>query len=101
MHFPTLMAECDPPAALAAEVAELMRQKAITHELGAAPLPSVVADFIDSEFELARAAFEDGRARVTEEVSERAEHFYRSVVERLEREASEAQALQSGPTTTP
>jgi predicted nucleotidyltransferase len=97
MHFPTLMAECDPPAALAAEVAELMRQKAITHELGTAPLPSVVADFIDSEFELARTAFEDGRARMTEEVIGRVEHFYRSVVERLEQEASEAGALHSAP----
>jgi predicted nucleotidyltransferase len=94
MHFPTLMAECDPPATLMSEVAELMRQKAITHELGTAPLPPVVADFIDSEFELARAVFEGGRARTSEEVLIKAEHFYRGVVERLERQTPGMPAAQ-------
>jgi uncharacterized protein len=101
MHFPTLMAECDPPPALTEEVTELMRQKAVTHELGTAPLPSVVADFIDSEFSLARAVFEEGRAQVTEEMIERVEHFYRSVVERLELEAPERQAPDAGLTSSP
>ena len=86
MHFPTLMAECDLPAALSAEVSDLMCRKAITRELGAAPLPVVVANFIDSEFEFARASFESGRARAVEEVIRRAARFYRMVVERLERE---------------
>ena len=86
MHFPTLMAECDPPEALSREVADLMRRKLATRELGTAPLPPVVAGFIDSEFELARALFEDGRARAPEEVVAEARRFYRAVVERLERE---------------
>jgi predicted nucleotidyltransferase len=87
MHFSTLLAECEPPAALVAEVADLMRRKAVTHELGTAPLPAAVADFIDSEFELARDVFEHGRARSTEDVKMRTEQFYQSVVERLEQEA--------------
>ncbi|MGJ4893187.1 nucleotidyltransferase domain-containing protein [Bradyrhizobium sp. HKCCYLR20261] len=86
MHFPTLMAECDPPAALGAEVADLMRRKALTHELGSAALPMAVADFIDAEFELARSAFGDGRGS-TAEMMQEAEQFYRTVVERLEAEA--------------
>jgi hypothetical protein len=86
MHFPTLMAECDPPAALSREVADLMRRKLATRVLGTAPLPPVVAGFIDSEFELGRASFESGRARAPEEVFVQAERFYRAVVERLERE---------------
>jgi predicted nucleotidyltransferase len=86
MHFPTLMAECDPPAELRKEVADLMDRKRFTRELGAAPLPPIVANFIDSEFELARAAFESGRARASEEVVTQAGQFYRAVVERLERE---------------
>ena len=86
MHFPTLMAECDPPADLSREVSDLMRRKLATRELGAAPLPPVVASFIDSEFELARASFESGRARASEEVLAQAERFYRAVVERLERD---------------
>jgi uncharacterized protein len=86
MHFPTLMAECDPSAELSREVDDLMRRKLVTRELGAAPLPPIVASFIDSEFELARASFESGRARASEDVVAQAERFYRAVVERLERE---------------
>lgn len=87
MHFPTLMAECDPPADLMREVADLMRRKLATRELGAAPLPPIVASFIDAEFDLARASFEGGRARAPEQVVAQAGQFYRTVVERLEREA--------------
>jgi len=83
MHFPTLMAECDPPAPLAAEVAALMAAKAQTRELGAAPLSPTVAAFIDGEFERARALFETGRARAPEAVIADAEGFYRAVVERV------------------
>lgn len=87
MHFPTLMAECDPPPALVDEVADLMRRKAETRELGSAPLPRLVAGFIDAEFDLARAMFENGRAHAAEEVVAQATTFYRRVVERLQREA--------------
>lgn len=86
MHFPTLMEECDPPAALRREVADLMSRKLVTRELGAAPLTPVVAGFIGSEFQLARASFEGGRASAPEEVVAQAEQFYRAVVERMERE---------------
>lgn len=85
MHFPTLMEECDPPAALRREVADLMSRKLVTRELGTAPLTPVVAGFIDSEFQLARASFEGGRASAPDEVVVRAEQFYRMVVERLDR----------------
>lgn len=87
MNFPTLMEECDPPGELRAEVAGLMERKAITHELGSAPLPPAVASFIDSEFELARGVFEAGAAGASQEMILRAEQFYRGVVERLERES--------------
>jgi uncharacterized protein len=86
MHFPTLMAECDPSAELSREVSDLMCRKLATRELGAAVLPPVVASFIDSEFELARAHFESGRSRASEEGVMQAEQFYRMVVERLDRE---------------
>jgi predicted nucleotidyltransferase len=85
MHFPTLMAECDPPAALRAEVSDLMQRKATTRELGTAPLPPAVADFIDTELELARACFEDSSARASSEIVQQSVGFYRMVVERLER----------------
>lgn len=87
MHFPTLMAECEPPPALAAEVEALLAAKAQTHELGAAPLIPIVAAFIDGEFEAARQVFETGRARADAAVVAEAGAFYRGVVERLEGEA--------------
>lgn len=87
MHFPTLMAECDPPAALAAEVADLMERKALTRELGTAALSPVIARFINSEFELGRVLFETGRARAPEENVREVAAFYRGVVERLARGA--------------
>lgn len=87
MHFPTLMAECDPPTELSKEVADLMRRKLETHELGVAPLPAVVARFIDSEFEWGRESFESGMARAPEEIVAQAGRFYRAIVERLDRES--------------
>ncbi len=87
MHFPTLMEECDPPSELKSEVVELMARKAITHELGSAPLTAAVASFIDSEFDLARGLFEAGKTSASDQTILRAEQFYRGVVQRLERES--------------
>lgn len=84
MNFPILMAECDPPAAVTDEVDELLRRKAATRELGAAPLSAVVAGFIDGEFERARADFESGRLPSSPAVTEEAASFYRDVVQRLD-----------------
>jgi uncharacterized protein len=99
MHFPTLMEECAPPNELKEEVLDLMRRKAITRELGAAPLSRAVAGFIDSKFQLAHAAAEDSRPDVPKETILRAEQFYRMMVERLEREFKSKSDLL--PTTGP
>lgn len=62
MHFPTLLAECEPPADLAAIVGELLILKARTRELGAGPMPPPVAAFIEAEYAAAATAFpDDGR----------------------------------------
>ncbi|WP_244423090.1 nucleotidyltransferase domain-containing protein [Bradyrhizobium sp. ORS 375] len=86
MDFPSLIAQCDPPAALQADVADLMRRKALTRDLGAARLPAAVGEFIDAEFALARSVLGDVRGRTTD-MMQQAEQFYRTVVERLEAEA--------------
>lgn len=93
MHFPTLMAQCDPPNELSEEVRDLMNRKSVTRELGTTPLSRAVAGFIDREFELARGSFESVRVDASEEMISRAEEFYRMVVERLERESNGASDL--------
>lgn len=56
MHFPTLLAESEVGADVADVVADLLARKAVTRELGRAPLPPVVRAFIEQEF----GAAEDG-----------------------------------------
>ncbi|MEO8373873.1 MAG: nucleotidyltransferase domain-containing protein [Sphingomonas bacterium] len=63
MHFPTLMASCEPPADVVGVVEDLMARKAQTRELGSAPLPERIRAFMDAEFDLARIAFEKGPVR--------------------------------------
>jgi predicted nucleotidyltransferase len=84
MHFPTLMAECDPPPAVRDEIFGLMARKAATRELGSAPLSPSIAGFIDGEFELARPDFEGTRPNLAEDAVTRAAEFYRWVVRRLD-----------------
>jgi hypothetical protein len=82
MRFPTLMAECDPPADVANLTADLMRRKAVSRELGAEPLPAPIAAFIDQEFETARPAFEGRQAVVSDEARNEADRFYREMTSR-------------------
>lgn len=85
MNFPTLLQECDSPGPLRREVEDLLTRKALTRELGAAPLSPAIAAFIDNEFDHARALWESSRARATSDEQAQAADFYRAVVERLAR----------------
>jgi predicted nucleotidyltransferase len=84
MHFPTLMRACDPPKALATLVEDLIIRKAETRELGSAPLPGLIADFVDGEFAAARLAFPDRASSSLEETRSDAECFFRHWVRRLD-----------------
>jgi predicted nucleotidyltransferase len=55
MHFPSALREADAPVALIDVVSKLLSAKAITRELGMAPLPKAISRFIDEEFEIAQA----------------------------------------------
>ncbi|MGF7161534.1 hypothetical protein FHS85_003175 [Rhodoligotrophos appendicifer] len=76
MHFPTLMAECDPPRDIAEIVADLITKKAVTRELGTQPLPPSIGAFIDREFDAARDLFETAVPCPLPERRRRAEHFF-------------------------
>ncbi|MEN3161558.1 nucleotidyltransferase domain-containing protein [Tistrella mobilis] len=82
MHFPTLMAECEPPAAVAAIAEALMARKARTRELGTEPLDPVLATFIDDTFAEARAIFMTGRVHLGEAARAEAETFFRDTIRR-------------------
>jgi predicted nucleotidyltransferase len=56
MHFPTLVAESELPPDVTAIVDDLLARKAITRELGSAPLPEPIRQLIDAEFEIARTS---------------------------------------------
>ncbi len=82
MHFPTLMRECEPPDEVAAITAELLRRKALTHELGVEPIPPEVARFVDDEFADARGRFERPVEPPTNKARAEAEALYRRAVHR-------------------
>ena len=77
MHFPTVMASCEAPADVAAVVHDLMARKAQTRELGSARLPEPIRAFIDTEFDLARAAFEKRPVTVSADAIAAAEALFR------------------------
>ncbi len=55
MRFSTVIEECEAPATVSAIVADLLAQKALTRELDEAPLPAAIVEFINREYEAARA----------------------------------------------
>lgn len=83
MHFPTLIAECDLPADVADYTATLMARKAVTRELGVEQLPACIGAFIDSEFALARTAFERIKTPALPEAQAEAELFFRATALRF------------------
>jgi uncharacterized protein len=54
MNFPTLVVESELPAEVTTIVRDLLARKAVTRELGLAPLPAPIATLIDEEFAAAR-----------------------------------------------
>ncbi len=83
MHFPTLMADCAPPADVTAVTKELLVRKAETREMGEGPLPVAIARFVEGEFAEARAEFEGGTVRISKTARIEADHFFRSIVRNL------------------
>lgn len=80
MHFPTLMARCDAPPDVVAIVDALVRRKAETRELGEAPLPPAIVDFVDSEFALTRAGLPARAARLDPAGRAAAEKLFREAL---------------------
>ena len=60
MHFPTLVDACALPAALRGEIDELLRRKAVTRELGTAPVAPALLAFADDEIAIAQQVTRPG-----------------------------------------
>ena len=84
MHFPTLMDQCEPPPEVRALTDALLARKAQTHELGTAPFPGPLAQFIDEEFRLARKAFGDRPTTIDPASRKAASRFFRETVQRFD-----------------
>ncbi len=83
MHFPSLMTDCDAPADVRAIAADLIARKAVTRELGRAPLPRPLAAFIDGEFALARETLPMRTPQLGDDAKRAAESLFRTWVHRL------------------
>jgi uncharacterized protein len=81
MHFPTLAAQSGLPSELVTLIGELLRRKALTHELDVGPMPQVVGAFVDSEFSLARELWSHGAVRGGLGPREAACRFFRRWIE--------------------
>jgi hypothetical protein len=84
MHFPTLISACDVPGEVSELVEEILARKAVTRELGSAPLPPPIAAFIDTEFETARRALL-GSPSSTNVDHEEVDQFLFKAIERFAR----------------
>ena len=88
MALATLMAECDPPAAMAGDVADMIAVKAVSRETGTARIPDAVARFIGAEYAIAINV--GGRAAATMPDPARdagqaaAERLFRAIVRRYD-----------------
>jgi len=84
MHFPTLIDESDPPREVIDVISDLMERKAMSRELGTAPLPESIARFIDAEFDEGRILFEGKTFRVSNEAKHKADAFFRETAKRFD-----------------
>ncbi|GLK75519.1 nucleotidyltransferase [Methylopila jiangsuensis] len=86
MRFQTLMAECDPPPAVARIMDDLIARKAVTRELGAAMAPAEILAFLAQEFRLADETFGRRAPRLKAGERERADRFFRDMLDHVWRE---------------
>lgn len=89
MHFPTLLGESDVPATLMSRCNDLIEQKAATRELGSAPVPPAIAEFIEAEFALATSLLGGQILPTDPEIRQNAETLFRETVIRLDSSASD------------
>lgn len=84
MDFQTLLVEAETPSDLSRLFFELVAKKAVTRELGAAPVPELVSKFILDEFSLAGPLCKDKGGLKDEILRQRTEIFFFNMVTSLQ-----------------
>jgi uncharacterized protein len=84
MHLPTLLAESDVSADLASLCFNLIERKAVTRELGSAPVPKPIIKFIETEFEQADQLRDEKLPVIGPDIREEAAALFRQTVIRLD-----------------
>lgn len=83
MNLGTLLAECEPPADTAADIAQLIELKAVTREIGTGTVATSILRFIDDELERARDRYADAPARPSGEAVELCNAYFRRALATL------------------
>lgn len=86
MHFPTLLAESEPPVELVELVMELIARKAVTRESGLGTVPPALRAFIETELE-AGAPLASGTSPLDPRAMAAADALFAEVTLRLDAEA--------------
>jgi predicted nucleotidyltransferase len=83
MHFPTLVEQSDLTRDVHDLIADLLKRKAATRELGTAPVPLALAGLIEKEFETAKDWLQTLPTSTFANAQEEVEAFFRGAVRRL------------------
>jgi uncharacterized protein len=84
MHFPTLLEQSDVSRELLALCQELIARKAVTRELGSAPVPQPIIQFVDAEFERAEQLMAGKSNTIDSDIMQSAAKLFRETVIRLD-----------------
>ena len=90
MHFPTLLAQSDVEAEVVDLCHDLIARKAVTRELGSAPVPAALIAFIEQEFVRAEPTLSGSLAPLDREIRNQASALFRETVIRLDSSRSGA-----------
>ena len=90
MHFPTLLAQSKVSPDVVSVCDELIARKAVTRELGTAPVPQPIIDFIEAEFAAAEPFLAGKLPLLDPEIKRDAATLFRETVIRLDSSPSSA-----------
>jgi predicted nucleotidyltransferase len=80
MDLPTLLSECDPPADMVDDVAELLALKAVTRELGTGQIVPSIGRFILEQYDIGERLYETADTSVSEDAMDRANEYFRNAI---------------------